>query len=89
MNIPVPFADIILLIVHIGDTESYPCYPGVINTLVKNIMEAYSGNIINLRNDLINLFANKSDRSIQTIMKRFPDEYQILKKVFGSAIWGE
>ena len=84
LEVKIPFVDIIEVIMTLEKNEQHK----EANTLVKDIIRSYSGDYNMLEEDIGNLFTTEHDKPT-AISVMWPEEYKILKKVFGGLIWSD
>ena len=82
LEVNIPFADIISVIITLEKGEHYK----EVSMIVKDIVRSYSGDYNMLEEDIGNLFTTEHDKPT-AISVMWPEEYKILKKVFGGLIW--
>jgi hypothetical protein len=83
-DVTIPFVDIINTIIILEKDKHYK----ESESLAKDVVRSYSGDYNMLESDINEIFVGGS-KNIIKISETYPEEYIILKKVFGALIWSD
>ena len=81
-NVTIPFIDVINAIIILERGKHYE----EVTTLVRDVVRYYSGDYNLIEEDINDIFGVKG---YPEMSERYPEEYKILKKVFGAIIWSD
>ena len=89
VKVEIPLVDIINAIVALEKNEQHK--EAIL--IVKNIVYSYSGNYDLLESDIDDVFLDAKKRNYsenkREISERWPEDYKILKKLFGGLLWSD